>query len=134
MSGLLAAAGEPTDWARSLLGLGIAAAGIWVGIRAWHDRMPGSAGRESRYQTYWGAAHSAAVFGAGFGVMSLGELIRGVAGLSTDSAFFWATSLLGVAILAAGFLYVLAYFWVGVPPRLRPPHQRAQGPVGSDRP
>jgi hypothetical protein len=118
-------AAEPVDWPLALVGLPFGLLGTWVGIRAWQGRYPGPGGPTPTYQTWFGAAHVAALFGSAFALICGGELLRGMAGLGEDSALFWTTSVAGFLLLLAGAAYLAAFFTVGVPPRLRPPYQRS---------
>lgn len=50
MVGLLAIA-EPIDWGRVRVATLFGAMGVWLGLRTWHGRFPGSFGPRPPYQT-----------------------------------------------------------------------------------
>ncbi|MGH9118433.1 MAG: hypothetical protein ACRD0A_11345 [Acidimicrobiales bacterium] len=120
----LPAAAEPAEWAVGVAGLAFGLAGIWVGVLAWQGRYPGPAGPRPPYQSFFGVAHAAAPIGATFALLSLGELVRGAAGLDRDGPLFLTISVVVFVGLVVTVVYVLAYYWVGVPAPLRPPYQR----------
>lgn len=133
MSGWVAAAAEPTDWARGLVGVAFGLVSAYAGHRAWSGRWPGPFGPRPRYQTVYGGAHLAIPAGAWMLLLGGGEIIRGALGLERDGLFFMTVAIVSTALLVLTLLYGLAYFWTGVPPRMRPPHQRDQRAVGEGR-
>lgn len=128
------ASAEAINWAVVLVGTAFGGASMWIGWRTWQGRFPGVFGPQPPYQSYFGAAHAAVPAGAGFAGIGLGELVRGVLGEPRDGGVYLAFSIIAFALLVVGTVYVLCYYWLGVPPRLRPPYQRTQRAPGSGRP
>lgn len=125
---------EPVRWSLLLAGPCITLATGWAGWRAWQGRVPAPFGPEPRYQTYFGAAHASLAFAAFTALLTVGEAVRALLGQDDDDAVFMAFSVAATVVLLLGVVYVLCYFWIGVPPALRPPYQREQRAVGADRP
>ncbi|HEY9558119.1 MAG TPA: hypothetical protein VIR58_15390 [Acidimicrobiales bacterium] len=126
-------ADQPIQWSVVLGALAFGALGVWIGVRTWQGRVPGPEGPRPPYQSYFGGAHAAAPVGAGFAGIGVAELVRGLLSEDRDGTVFTAVSVVAFVVLAAGGLYSLCYYWLGVPPRLRPPYQRDQQAPGPRR-
>ena len=120
---------------------------IWNGVRVWrgeesrrveqHERTvgpwPGGWGTNRKYRTYLGSAYLGVLFGVGFGLVSVADLVRLALGRDEEWAPWWAASYLGAALALVWLVLHLAYLWVGLPDRLRPPCQRGWEVVEGQR-
>ncbi|MGH9117570.1 MAG: hypothetical protein ACRD0A_06745 [Acidimicrobiales bacterium] len=97
-------------------------AGVAVGVLAWLGRLK----PDARYQTFYGGMAAAFPAGLGFVVIAVGLGLRDALEMPDDWGPWWVLSIIGVALLAAGVLYTVAYYWFGVPDALRPRPQRGQ--------
>ena len=121
--------------------LGLVAFGtlaVWNGVLTWRGQQPVRWARHEaehgpawtvqrsrrQYQSTQGAAYVGVAGGAGFVVIAAGELVQGLLGQPRDWWLMWVAGIAGMALIGASVLFVLLYFWVGVPDRWRPPCQR----------
>jgi hypothetical protein len=79
-----------------------------------------------------GSGYLGAVFGAGFALISVADLVRMSLGQDEDWGSWWAASIVGVALAGLSVAGTMAYFWTGLPDGLRPPCQRGWEIVGGD--
>lgn len=103
-----------------LLAFGLA--GVALGVLAWVGRLR----PDTRYQTVYGGVAAGIPIGLGFAVIAIGLGLRDALGKPEDWGPWWVLSIVGVALLAIGFLYMVVYYWLGVPDVLRPRPQRGQ--------
>lgn len=127
--------------------IGGAALGGWAiynGIQTWrgrelrsierHAERTGDADAARRwvwggrrvYQSYLGAGLAGIPTGLGFLLIVVGVTVRDSLDRPENWAPWYATAILAAVLVGVGFLYSLAYFWTGLPDRLRPPSQRGQ--------
>lgn len=80
------------------------------------------------YQSYLGSGLGHLPIGLGIIVLAAGLAVRDALDQPTDWGPWYLTAVVGATLVGLGGLYLLAYFWTGVPDRLRPPSQRGQLP------
>jgi hypothetical protein len=114
----------------------------WNGIVTWRDRDgssswdrrhgtgPSLLGSPRQYQSWMGVGHVGVVIGPALAMIGLGDGIRQLLGRDQSWWAWWVVSVVAFALLSVGGIYVLVYFWLGVPDRLRPPRQRGWEIVG----
>lgn len=130
---MLAATEPAASWPLLVAGVALGLLAVWAGVRCWTGRWPGPFGPRPLYQSFYGGAHLGVPVGLWAVLLAGGEVVRAGLGLDRDGPFFTAVSVVSSVIGAAALVYALAYYWTGVPPRLRPPHQRHQRAVGEGR-
>lgn len=135
------------DSADPFLLVGGTALGLWAvynGVQTWRGRELRSIVRHAErsgdpdaarrwvfggrrvYQSFLGAGLSGIPTGLGFLLILAGVTVRDALDRPEDWGPWYATAILATVLLGVGFLYSVAYFWTGVPDRLRPPSQRGQ--------
>lgn len=145
---LMGAVGETTDRVvLQLAWLAFSSWMVWNGVKVWQGHelrrveaferstgrwWPSAWGTNRRYKTWLGSGYLGVVFGAGFSLISVTDLVRLTLGQDEDWGPWWAASILGVALAGIGVAGVMAYFWTGLPDGLRPPCQRGWEVVDGD--
>lgn len=81
-------------------------------------------GARRLYQTTAGAAACGVPTGIASVMMGIAVVIRDLLEKPEDWWLMYVVSYPAGALVFAGGLYALAYFWTGVPDKLRPPSQR----------
>lgn len=103
-----------------LLALGLG--GVVMGVLAWVGRLK----PDARYQTFYGGMAAAVPSGLGLAVIAVGLGLRDALGRPEDWGPWWVLAIVGFLLVAIGTLYMVAYYWFGVPDTLRPRPQRGQ--------
>jgi hypothetical protein len=110
----------------------------WNGLMTWRGQQPRRwarheaehgptwtlRGSRRQYRSLQGSAYAGLVGGPGFLLILGGAVVTQALGRPRDWWLMWATGIAGMALIWATVLFLLLYFWVGVPDHLRPPCQR----------
>jgi hypothetical protein len=121
-----------------LAALVLGAGGWWNGLKTWRGELPARWARHEaergptwtlwgsrrQYRSIAGSAYAGLVGCPGFLVILAGAVVTDLLGEPRDWWLNWVTGVAGMALVGAMVLFLLVYFWVGVPDRLRPPCQR----------
>ncbi|MGH9186022.1 MAG: hypothetical protein ACRD0U_09445 [Acidimicrobiales bacterium] len=105
--------------------LGLLAAGLAataMGVLHWTGRLK----PDARYQTFYGGMAAGIPGGLGWIVIAIGLGLRDGVGKPVDWGPWWVISIIGASLAMIGFLYMVVYYWFGVPNFLRPRPQRGQ--------
>lgn len=89
-------------------------------------------GGRRRYQTFLGGGLSGIPAGLGMLLLAAGLAVRDALDKPLDWGPWYAVAVIGTVLLGIAVVYQFAYFWTGVPDRLRPPSQRSASASGSD--
>lgn len=131
----LFASQEDSEPLMVLLGLAFGGFAWWGGLKSWRGedlvrhrtttrRGWTFTGSSRQYQSVGGLGHVGLLGGPGFTLIAAGEGLRDTLGESRDWWLMWVTGVVGMGLVFVSAVYVLVYFWFGVPDRLRPPCQR----------
>jgi hypothetical protein len=118
------AAGDP-DRITLVQFLGVLAFGLGVfvvGWLAWIGRLK----PDARYQTFFGGMAANIPGGLGFAILAIGLGLRDALDKPEDWWVWWLLSIVGFGLVMVAVLYLIVYFWFGVPDALRPRPQRGQ--------
>jgi hypothetical protein len=126
---MLLAADKPADIPLSLLMLGLGTLVFVLGVRSTRGKEGRNiVGDTPRYQTYFGATYAMIPGGLAFMLLGAAETIRGIIDGDKQAAWFGLLAYPAAVCMVLCFLYLIVYFWFGVPDWLRPPSQRGQPP------
>jgi hypothetical protein len=93
-----------------------------AGCLSWVGRLK----PDARYQTFFGGMAASIPGGAGFTILAIGLGLRDALDQPEDWWLWWVLSIVGFGLVMLSVVYLVVYFWFGVPDALRPRPQRGQ--------